>query len=92
MLATKPSPRNAEKKQDLNRETKGGNMDILILLIARTLRIPFAANVEGTEKWPQGEPELPAIDFALLSKVTRDEQLPNRSREKFAGRPVTATM
>ena len=92
MLAIKPSPRNAEKKQEANRETTGGNMDILTLLIARTLRIPFAKNTEETEKRPQVEPELPAIDFALLSKVPRDEQQPKRSHETFAGRPVTATM
>jgi hypothetical protein len=48
--------------------------------------------MEGTEKRPQAEPELPAIDFALLSKVARDEQQHRRSRETFAGRPVTATM
>jgi hypothetical protein len=81
-----------EKKQDVNGEITGGNMDILSLLIARTLRIPFARITEETETRPQVEPELPAIDFALLSKVTRDEQLPKRSREKFAGRPVTTTM
>jgi hypothetical protein len=67
-------------------------MDILTLLIARTLKIPFAANTEETEKRPQVEPELPAIDFALLSKVPRDEQQPKRSRETLAGRPITATM
>jgi hypothetical protein len=67
-------------------------MDIFTLLIARTLRNPFAMNTDGTEKRPQVEQELPAIDFALLSKVTRDDQQPNRSRETFAGRPATATM
>ena len=92
MLAIKPSPRNVEKKQDLNRETTGGNMDIFTLLIARSLKIPFAINTDGSEKPPRTEPELPAIDFALLSKVTRDDQQPKRSRETFAGRPVTATM
>jgi hypothetical protein len=92
VLATKPSPRNVEKNRDLNREITGGNMDILILLVARSLRIPFAMNTDGTEKRPQAEQELPAIDFALLSKVTRDDQQPNRSRETFAGRPVAATM
>ncbi|MBV8214838.1 MAG: hypothetical protein JOZ08_16650 [Verrucomicrobia bacterium] len=90
-MATKPSPRNVEK-QDLNREITGGNMDIFTLLIARTLRIPFTANTERTEKRPQAEPELPAIDFALLSKVTRENQQPKRSRETFAGTPVTAAM
>jgi len=67
-------------------------MDILPLLIARTLRIPFTRITEETETRPQVEPELPAIDFALLSKVTRDKQQTNSSRETFAGRPVTATM
>jgi hypothetical protein len=67
-------------------------MDIFTLLIARTLRNPFAIITDGTEKRPQAEQELPAIDFALLSKVTRDDQQPNRSRETFAGRQVTATM
>ena len=92
MLATKPSPRNVEKNRDETREITGGNMDILILLVARSLRIPFAMITDGTEKRPQAEQELPAIDFALLSKVTRDDQQPNRSRETFAGRPATATM
>jgi hypothetical protein len=67
-------------------------MDILPLLIARSLRNPFAISNDGAEKRPQAEPELPAIDFAQLSKVTRDDQQPQRSRETFAGRPVTATM
>ena len=67
-------------------------MDILPLLIARSLRNPFVINNDGTENRPQAEPELPAIDFALLSKVTRDDQQPQRSREAFAGRPATATV
>jgi len=67
-------------------------MDILPLLIARSLRKPFAISNDGTEKRPQVEPELPAIDFAQLSKVTRDDQQPQRSRETFAGRPATATL
>jgi hypothetical protein len=94
VLATKPSPRNVEKKPDASRELTGGNMDIFTLLIARSLKHPFKVNMntEGTEKRAQAEPELPAIDFALLSKVTRDNQEPTRSRETFAGRPVTATM
>jgi hypothetical protein len=92
VLATKPSPRNVEKNRDETREITGGNMDIFTLLIARTLRNPFAIITDGTEKRPQAEQELPAIDFALLSKVTRDDQQPNRSRETFAGRQVTATM
>ena len=92
MLATKPSPRNVEKKLDASRELTGGNMDIFTLLIARSLRHPFKVNLEGTEKRAQAEPELPAIDFRLLSKVTRDNEQPTRSRESFAGRPVTATM
>jgi hypothetical protein len=66
-------------------------MDILPLLIARSLRNPFAIK-DGTENRPQIEPELPAIDFAQLSKVTRDVQQPQRSRETFAGRPATAAM
>jgi hypothetical protein len=66
-------------------------MDILPLLIARSLRNPFAIK-DRTEERPQAEPELPAIDFAQLTKVTRDDQQPERSRETFAGRPVTATM
>ena len=66
-------------------------MDILPLLIARSIRNPFAIK-DGTETRPQAEPELPAIDFAELTKVTRDDQQPERSRETFAGRPVTATM
>ena len=92
MLATKPSPRNEEKKLDASRELTGGNMDIFTLLIARSLKHPFKVNLEGTEKRAQAEPELPAIDFTLLSKVTRDNEQPTRSRETFAGRPVTATM
>ena len=67
-------------------------MDILILLIGRSLRIPFAINTERTENWPQAEAELPAINFALLSKVTADNRQPKRTRETFAGKPVTATM
>jgi hypothetical protein len=67
-------------------------MDILPLLIARSLKNPFKLNTEGTEQRPPAEAELPAIDFALLSKVTRDNELPQHSRETFAGRPVTATM
>ena len=66
-------------------------MDILPLLIARSLRNPFAIK-DATEKRPQAELELPAIDFASLTKVTREGQEPQRSRETFAGRPVTATM
>jgi hypothetical protein len=66
-------------------------MDILPLLIARSLSNPFAIK-DGTEKRPQVEPEIPAIDFALLTKVTRDDQQPERSRKAFAGRPITATM
>lgn len=66
-------------------------MDILPLLIARSLRNPFVIK-DGTENRPQVEPELPAIDFAQLSKVTHDDHQPQRSRETFAGRPATATM
>ena len=68
-------------------------MDIFTLLIARTLsKTPFALNQDGMEKRPQAEPELPAIDFAQLAKVTREYRQPNRSRGAFAGRPATATM
>lgn len=67
-------------------------MDILPLLIAKSLSTPFAINQDGMEKRPQSEPELPAIDFALLSKVTRENKQSNRSRGTFAGRPATATM
>jgi hypothetical protein len=68
-------------------------MDIFTLLIAKGLiRTPFAINQDGMEKRPQAEPELPAIDFALLSKVTREDKQQIRSRGAFAGRPATATM
>jgi hypothetical protein len=68
-------------------------MDIFTLLIAKTVsRTRFAINQDGMEKRPQAEPELPAIDFALLSKVTREDKQQNRSRGAFAGRPATATM
>jgi hypothetical protein len=90
--AIEPSPRDVEKNRDLNREITGGNMDIFTLLIARSLEIPFAVKLDATEKPPLTEPELPAIDFALLAKVTREDQQPNRGSETFAGRPVTATM
>jgi hypothetical protein len=93
MPAIQPSPRNAENNRDLNREITGGNMDILPLLIAKSLsKTPFAINQEGMEKRPQPEAELPAIDFALLSKVTRENKQSNRSRGTFAGRPAPATM
>jgi hypothetical protein len=67
-------------------------MDILTLLIGHSLKHPFAVNLEETEKRPQPEPELPAIDFAQLSIVTREQKQRNRNRETFAGRPATATM
>ena len=68
-------------------------MDIFTLLIAKTLsKAPFAVNQDGVEKRPQAEPELPAIDFALLSKTPRENKQTKRGRETFAGRPVTATM
>ena len=67
-------------------------MDLLVLLIARSLKNPFAVKLEGTEKRTRIEPELPAIDFAQLSKVTREDKQPDRSRERFAGRPATAAM
>ena len=65
-------------------------MEILPLLIARSLSNPFAIK-DRTEKRPQAEPELPAIEFAQLTKVTRDDQQPEHSRETLARRPVTAT-
>ena len=46
-------------------------MDIFTLIIGRSLTIPFAINLERTEKL-QREPELAVIDFALLSKATRE--------------------
>jgi hypothetical protein len=68
-------------------------MDIFTLLIAKSLnKTPFAINQDGMEKRPQPESELAAIDFALLSKVTRENQQSNRDRGAFAGRPATATM
>jgi len=68
-------------------------MDIFTLIIAKGLsRIPFAINQDGMEKRSQAEPELPAIDFALLSKVTREDKQQSRSRGAFTGRPATATM
>ena len=45
-------------------------MDIFTLMIGRSLTIPFAINLERTEK--QREPEIAVIDFALLSKATRE--------------------
>ena len=47
-------------------------MDIFTLLIGRSLTIPFAINLERTEKQQQREPELAVIDFPLLSNVTRE--------------------
>jgi len=47
----------------------GGKMDIFTLMIGRSLTIPFAINLERTEKQQQREPELAVIDFALLSKL-----------------------
>jgi hypothetical protein len=68
-------------------------MDIFTLLIAKSIsKTPFAINPDGMEKRPQPEAELPAIDFALLSKVTREARQSNRSRGAFAGRPAAATM
>ena len=93
MPAIQPSPRNVENNRDLNREITGGNMDIFTLLIAKTLsKTPSDINQDGMEKRPQPEAELPAIDFALLSKVTREDKQRNRGRKAFAGRPATATM
>jgi hypothetical protein len=68
-------------------------MDIFTLLIAKSIsKTQFAINQDGVEKRPQPEAELPAIDFALLSKVTREAKQSNRSRGAFAGRPAAATM
>jgi len=93
MPAIQPSPRNVVNNRDLNRETTGGNTDIFTLLIAKSIsKTPFAINQDGMEKRSQPEPELPAIDFALLSKVTREGKQSSRSRGAFAGRPATATM
>jgi hypothetical protein len=47
-------------------------MDIFALMIGRSLTIPFAINLERTEKQQQREPELAVIDFALLSNATRE--------------------
>jgi hypothetical protein len=47
-------------------------MDIFTLMIGRSLTIPFAINLERTEKRRQRGPELAAIDFALLSKAARE--------------------
>jgi len=47
-------------------------MDIFTLMIGRSLTIPFAINLERTEKRRQREPELAVIDFALLSNATRE--------------------
>jgi hypothetical protein len=47
-------------------------MEIFTLMIGRSLTIPFAINLERTEKRRQRGPELAAIDFALLSKATRE--------------------
>ena len=47
-------------------------MDIFTLMIGRSLTIPFAVNLERAEKQQRREPELAVIDFALLSKATRE--------------------
>jgi hypothetical protein len=47
-------------------------MDIFSLMIGRSLTIPFAINLERTEKLQQREARLAVIDFALLSKATRE--------------------
>lgn len=44
-------------------------MDIFALMIGRSLTIPFAINLETTEKRQQRDPELALTDFALLSKA-----------------------
>ena len=85
-----PLPQNAEKETKRNVNELGGIMDLLSLLIARTLRSPFAERTEAMEKRPQPEAELPAINFALLSQGRRETERPQKSRPGFAGRPVTA--
>jgi hypothetical protein len=45
-------------------------MDIFALMIGRSLTIPFAINLESTEKRQQRDPELAVVDFAPLSKAT----------------------
>jgi hypothetical protein len=62
----------------------------LTLLVAHTVKNPFALNCDATEKRPQPEPELPAIDFALLARTTRETNQPTRGRKTFSGRPATA--
>jgi hypothetical protein len=47
-------------------------MDIFTLMIGRSLTIPFAINLERTEKQQQREQELAVIDFPLLSNATRE--------------------
>jgi hypothetical protein len=47
-------------------------MGIFTLMIGRSLTIPFAINLERTEKQQQREPELAVIDFALLSQAMRE--------------------
>ncbi|MBV9274981.1 MAG: hypothetical protein JO333_13865 [Verrucomicrobia bacterium] len=64
-------------------------MELLTLLLARTVKNPFALKSEA-EKRPQTEPALPAIDFALLAKTTRETKASTRGRKTFSGRPATA--
>jgi hypothetical protein len=66
-------------------------MDLFTLLIAYNLKTPFAINFDTTEKCGQADPELPPIDVALLSTVTRKTKQPDRRRRTFGGRPATAT-
>jgi hypothetical protein len=65
-------------------------MELLTLLVARTVKNPFALKSEAKEKRPQTEPALPAIDFALLAKTTRETKASTRGRKAFSGRPATA--
>jgi hypothetical protein len=61
-------------------------MELLTLFVARTLKNPFALNSDATEQRPQPEPELRAIDFALLARTTRETHQPTRGRDGFSGR------
>lgn len=44
-------------------------MNISTLVIGRSLTIPFAINLEGTEKPRQREPELAPIDFPYFRSL-----------------------
>jgi hypothetical protein len=61
-------------------------MELLTLFVARTVKNPFALNSEATEERPQPEPELRAIDFALIAQTKREMNQPTRGREAFSRR------